>query len=489
MKLGTGMRGRIFRAVGAEALGQFLNIGIRLLLVPLFLSAWGAQAYGEWLVLTAVAAWFGLGDLGGQLYFVNRMTAAWASGRREEFQQVLSTGFVIFLIMPGVLVGCLFFILAWPPLLSWLGLKMVDLGVARLILVIMAIRFLIALPIGLLLGVYRATGAQATSVMYGNLMLIIQLVGSAIALRAGGGMLILAALEVVPLLAVSVLISLDLRRRLPAEIKLLALRQANRAILREAVLPSLHFLGLQLAMAFFIQGSVIVVSRTLGPVEVAVFSSMRTVSNVVSRFVTMVSHSAWPEFTRLTNIGHVEKLYYLFNAILFLGLLTGIIYLSLIQSFGEVLYQWWLTDMLPYDATAMFLMGCLVIFTNIWSLGSYLLLANNLHEEYVRLQLPVNLFALCLCALGATRYGLSGAVMGLILGQSILMTGVIILLLKRKGFGGNAASLFRVSVGSILLLPICLNLWSGLASVAILAGLIKYLLRRSALFDRKVEAQ
>ena len=467
----TSIYRRILRAVGAEALGQFLNIGIRLLLVPLFLSAWGAQAYGEWLILTAVAAWFGLGDLGGQMYFVNRLTAAWAAGRRDEFQGVLATGLALFLVLPGVLLGCVVLGLMWPPFLPWLGLKAVELHVAKLVLLIMALRFLVALPVGLLLGVYRATGAQATSVMYENLMLVIQFVGSALALLAGAGMVVLASLEVLPLLVVTAFVYGNLRRRLPPDIRLSALGHANRVVLREAVSPSLHFLGLQLATAVFIQGSVIAVSRTLGPVEVAVFSSMRTVSNLVSRFVSMISRSVWPEFTRLASTGQSEKLTYLFKTVLLLGLLTGVVYLVLIQNFGEVAYQWWLNHQLPYDPIVMFLMGCLVVLTNMWTLGSNLLLATNAHEEYVRLQLPVSLFALWLCYVGAAQYGLSGAVMGLILGQSILMTGATILLLKRKGWGKSAACLLQTSAAAIPLLLMCSNLWSGLVGIVLVAGL------------------
>lgn len=461
----SGMRWRILRAVGAEALGQILNIGIRLLLVPLFLSAWGGTAYGEWLILTAVAAWFGLGDLGGQLYFVNRLTVEWATGKLEEFQRVLSTGLLLFLLSSGVLFGVVLLGLTWTPFIPWLGLKSVGHDLANTILLLMALRFLIALPTGLFLGVYRAIGAQATSVMYGNLMLMIQLIASAVALLAGAGMLFLAALEILPLLVVSVFLSWDLRRRLPKEIRLFDFGKADRSIFFSSILPSFHFLGIQLTMALMIQGSVLVVAKTLGPVEVAIFSSMRTVSNTVSRFMAMLSHAAWPEMTRLATIMEDEKLTQLFRVILNLAFFAGLCYLVLMGRFGEILYHWWLNHKLPYNHFVMFLMACQVVITILWTFGGNLLMATNRHEEYALFQFPVNLLALLLCYCGAIGYGLPGAVTGLIAGQSLLMLIIVVHLLRKKGLKKIANSLLHTAILSFVLLPLTMNFWLGLISV------------------------
>ena len=465
----SGIRRRIVRAVGAEALGQGLNIGTRLLLVPLFLAAWGAQAYGEWLTLTAVAAWFGLADLGGQLYFVNRLTAAWAAGRRDESQRVLSTGLLGFAVIATALFGVTVLVLSLLPSLGWLGLQVVAPDVARLLLAIAALRFLVALPVGLLTGVFRSTTAQATSVMYGNLALALQFAGTAAALLAGAGMLVVAAVDVAAQFVVALAVSVDLRRRLPADIRVWAPRLADLSVLRSSLSPSLHFLTIQLAMALMVQGSVIVVAATLGSVQVAIFSTVRTVSNVVSRLLAMLSHSAWPEFTRLDVGGRTATLLRLFRSILFIALLGGLLYLVVVEAFGAPLFRWWLRGALVYDPTVMYLMGSLVILTTIWTLGGNLLMATNRHELFARLQLPVNLCALALCYAGALGRGLTGAVIGLLIGQSVLMTAAVVALLRRNGFDAAATTLFRVAMLAVLLLPLCLNVWTGLAGVVAIA--------------------
>lgn len=461
------MRGRILRSFGADTLGQVLNVGIRLMLVPIFLSTWGAEVYGEWLILTAVAAWFALGDFGAQLYFINRLTTEWASGRIDIFQRVLSTGLLLFIVFSVLLLGVALLAVLLLPIASWLELKAVDHDLVKAILLLMALRFSVSLPVGLFLGIYRAIGVQATSVMYGNLILMIQFVASALALLAGGGMLLLASLEVVPILLVSIAVIWDLRRRLPKEVRLFALANRDRAILRSAISPSLHFLGLQLSMAIIIQGSVIVVAKTLGPVEVAIFSSMRIVANAMSRFMGVLAHAAWPEITRLASLGQDEKLAKLFTIILNLSLFVGLCYIVLIVNFGHILYNWWLNNNLPYDFWVMYLLSCQVVMTILWTWGGNLLMATNHHEEYARWQFPVNLAALFLCYWGAVEFGLLGAVAGLFAGQLLPMLFIVYFLLIQEGWRQIAFSLVITSFAGLALLPMTLYFWSALLGIAL----------------------
>ena len=464
------MVSRVFRSVGADSLGQVLNMGIRLLLVPLFVSRWGVNTYGEWLTLTAVAGWFGLSDLGGQLYFVNRMTAAWATGRVDELQRLLSTGLLLFITSSTLLFFAVVITLKCTSFISWFGFHTLESNVAEFILILMAFRFFIALPLGLYLGIYRAIGAQATSVMCGNAILLIQFIFSSLALLAGCGPLILASLDVIPFLLMSIYIGLDLRKRLPNELRLFDLKKADWAILKESISPSFHFLGIQFALALMVQGSVIVVAKTLGSAEVAIFTSMRIVVNIVSRFLGILSHSAWPEMTRLAIVRDKQKLTRLFSSILNLSFLAGLIYLVFLRSFGEVLFGWWIEKKLHYDFWVMSILSFQVMVSVLWTFGGSLLMATNQHEEYALAQFPVNVFALLLCYFGAIKFGLVGAVTGLLLGQSPLMLIIVIHLLVKQGWKAIGNELLVMALICLILLPLTLNVWTGL--VALLAFLM-----------------
>jgi hypothetical protein len=94
------MRHRFLKGLGANSVGQIINLATRVLLPPLFLRAWGADVYGEWLVLSSFVAYLSLTDMGGQKYIVNRLTQVYAQQDFSLFRRVLHTGLAIFLLMP-----------------------------------------------------------------------------------------------------------------------------------------------------------------------------------------------------------------------------------------------------------------------------------------------------------------------------------------------------------------------------------------------------
>ena len=98
----AGLINRVFKGIGANFLGQIINIASRILLVPLFLLAWGADIYGEWLLLSSMVAYLALTDMGGAVYIGNRMTQAFAHQDNESFRKILHTGLLLFLVIPLV---------------------------------------------------------------------------------------------------------------------------------------------------------------------------------------------------------------------------------------------------------------------------------------------------------------------------------------------------------------------------------------------------
>jgi len=90
------IRSRLVKGFGANVIGQGLNVASKILLVPLFLQAWGTNVYGEWLVLSSFVAYLSLTDLGGQVYIVNRLTQAYSCQDTQLFRKSLHSGMVNF---------------------------------------------------------------------------------------------------------------------------------------------------------------------------------------------------------------------------------------------------------------------------------------------------------------------------------------------------------------------------------------------------------
>lgn len=437
-----GMRGRILRGTGAGVIGQLLNIVGRLLLVPLFLAAWGAPAYGEWLMLSSAAAWLALGDLGGQVYFVNRLTAEWARNSPSEFERTLSTGLLLFLLVPAGLFALFALFALVAPLGQWMGLVITPPEVVTSVLLLLALQIVVALPQGLVLGIYRATGAQATGIMLGNAILGLQLAANGAVLLSGGGLVEIAVVQFLPTVIVAAWAVYDLRTRLPG-IRLFSPALFDAQLARESFQPSLHFLGIQFAQAVVIQGSVLVIGRTLGTIEVAIFSTIRTLVNLAKQILGLLSHSAWPEFTRLGETRERVRLSMLFQTVLRVSMLAAVAYMAVMEVAGQEIMSLWLGGRLPYDATIVRMFSVYILLSVFWTLVGNVLMATNRHVALARWQIATSIFAITLCYIGAGYWGLSGGVAGLIMGEALPLCLIAAYLLVRQQVGVGAGLLVR----------------------------------------------
>ena len=95
---------RIVSGFGANIYGQVATIFIQLLSVPVYLHYWNTQIYGEWLMLSAVPAYFSMADVGLVAVASNKMTMLSAKGKHAESNRVfqsalITTAIVVFLFL------------------------------------------------------------------------------------------------------------------------------------------------------------------------------------------------------------------------------------------------------------------------------------------------------------------------------------------------------------------------------------------------------
>ena len=410
---------RLCQGIGANFLGQIINIASRIVLVPLFLLAWGADIYGEWLLLSSMVAYLSLTEMGAQLYIVNRMTQAYAQRDNEQFCRILHTGLALFLIIPlAVFIIFIAVIFFFNPA-SLLHITRTSHGVVMLVLTILAFQFVISLPQGVLLRVYFAVEMLPRGVMLINLMLLMSLILVAGGLWLGWGMVPIAILQVIPYGLIAIIALRDLNRKFP-QFQILSLKEANFSFGLSFIKPSLHFFLIQLSQVFSIQGIVLVVGLVLGPVQVVIFSTMRTIVNLIKSFFEQVSHAAWPEMTRLDAQQDMDKFLALFRVILRSTLMAAILFMTIFHFFGGFIYHFWLRKTVPFEQPVMDLfliyMGQFIF----WLTCSYPLLTTNRHHTLAKVMVISSVLTIALAYLGGQHLGLPGIVLGMIMGDLIL---------------------------------------------------------------------
>ena len=449
---------RLMKGLGANAIGQVLNVSSKVLLVPLFLTAWGANIYGEWLVLYSLVAYVSLTDLGGQVYIVNKLTQAYASQDKDLFQKSLHSGLALFICIPTAVLTFMILLIGFFPIERTLGIVETTHTMTVVIASLLGVQFLIALPQGLLLGVYRAVGLMSRGVMFGNLIILAQMLFTAIGLFGGADMMTIAALQILPYGIVLGMVLGDLNKQFP-DICILSLQHSSYVQMKTFIRPSLHFFSIQISQLLSIQGTILVAGALLGSVQVVVFSALRTIANSIKQLLGLLSHTAWPELTRLDMERDHTKLVKLFRFVLRSSLVGAVAFFIIFHFWGENIFRLWLGTALTYNQQAMDLILLYVVQLVFWTACSHVLMAVNHHERLARALALSSLLSIGFSYTGAAYFGLVGMVSGLMLADLLIPLWFVPLLLykycERCDFLFFASEVWPIflSIITTLLLP------------------------------------
>jgi O-antigen/teichoic acid export membrane protein len=410
---------RLCKGIGANFLGQIINLASRILLVPLFLLAWGADIYGEWLLLSSMVAYLALTDMGGAVYIGNRMTQAFARRDQELFRKILHTGLALFLAIPLVVLIIFITVIFFFNPAAFFHITQTSHRTIMLVLTLLAFQFVISLPQGILLRVYFAVEMLPRGVMLLNLMQLLSLILVAGGLWLRWGMALIALLQIIPYGLIAVTALYDLNRKFP-QFQILSLKEVDFSFGLSFIKPSLHFFLIQISQAFSVQGIILVVGMVLGPFQVVLFSTLRTLVNLIRSCFEQVSHAAWPEMTRLDAQQDIDKFLTLFRVILRSILIASILFITIFHFFGGYIYHFWLRKTVPFEQPVMDLfliyMGQFIF----WLTCSHPLLATNRHQTLAKMLFISSILTIALAYLGGRHLGLPGIVLGMIVGDVLL---------------------------------------------------------------------
>jgi len=358
--------------------------------------------------------------MGGQLYVTNRLTKAYAQQDILLFRKILHTGLAIFVFMPLVVFLLFTAVIVMIPPELFLPLFETEHQTIVWVLAILGFQFVFSLPLGILIGVYRAVGLLPRGVMLSNLILLLQLGLVAAGLWIGGGMVWIAVLQALPYLLVAAIAAWELNKRF-TQFDLLSLKEAEYSTGLAFIKPSLHFFSIQVAQVFSIQGMILVVGSILTPLQVVTFSTTRGMIAVMRQLLGLIGHSAWPEMTRLDAQHNSEGLYILFRAILRSSLIFTGVLVVFFHFFGAAIYQMWLGDAVEYQSTTMNLF--LVYFWQMifWSTSSFLLMAVSMHHTLSKILLASSLVSITLAYFLSREYStLESVLIGMIVSDLLL---------------------------------------------------------------------
>lgn len=413
--------GRMKRALSGaffSVFGEAINSVQQIVLVPLFLWAWGKDTYGEWLTIFAMVGYLPLMDIGIQNCVVNRLTQEYSSGNLTEYKKVLHSALQLYtlIVFFGALVLGLF--LFGTPFTAWLNITNTPPGEVKYAAMLLGMYLLASIPNGVIGGVYSSIGEYPRRAMLVNLQQIVLLVLLICVLLLKPSFTTVSLVYFLPVVGMMVFTIVDVTRR-HREIQY-GFSAASWKDAASFLHPGFLFLLIMLANMLKAQGSVLLVGAAVGAGAVAVFSVHRTLANLIVKIMGSINNAAWPEVTATEAIKDYDRLRAMHDVLMKGALFLSTAFAIFLWFAGQDILSLWTRDKISCDPLLWALLMAYLPINCLWECSATFQVATNKHGLYSickGIAAPLGL----LLAVWLTRaWGMAGAFAGFMIVEILI---------------------------------------------------------------------
>jgi len=409
-------KARIASGLAANFYSQVVTVLVQLLSLPILLSKWNIEQYGQWLMISAIPGYLVISDVGIMTAAANLMSMHQARHETAEVNRVFnsSLGAMLLLLPALALVGAV--LLAS----SSFGLSHDQ----RVALYFLLITTLLGVACSLFDAVYRPFGRYPRAAFLLTTARVFDWLGMFAGLFIGGT-LTSAALGIFVGRATGFVGIFVLARRDVPQIRW-NWREFDVKLVRLLLRSGIGFLSFPFGYLLTLQGMVLLVGAQMGASMVALFSATRTLTRVLAQISDTTSRSMSPEISALYGAGREPEATRLSNRILWRVILLTICGALLLTLLGPSILQHWSHGKIHFDGTVFAFLIAGSIAAAYWQIQAVRLTATNRHSLLATIFTLSSAFALLLTYLTEPRFGLGAAAAGTCLVDVAMVIGTTV---------------------------------------------------------------
>ena len=409
---------RLLLSFFANWIGRLANTLIQLIQVPVFLHFWNMPLYGEWLLVNSIPTWLSFSTVGFGTVAGNEMTMLVARDDRERALQVFqSCWWLIAAICSAIILllsGALYFLPA-AHILRFANISDID---TKWIIFYLGVSVLLGQIEQLIQSAYRSIGRYPYGSMLKSAFSVIAFGCIMIPVTMGRGPRAAALVYAVVNILGTIFFSLLLKHDIPwIEF---GWNYASFAEIRKLFKPAIAYMAFPIGNAVNLGGTVLAVGYALGPVDVVIFSTARTVSRVALQMVQMVNSTFEPEMTLAFGAHNIELTRTLHRRACQLALIVAVCVVAAMMSFGPWFLTHWTNHQVPPSHELLSILLLVVVLYTMWSTSSTLMTATNQHQRLAVYYMAATSVACVLCYFFARWFGLLGAATSLLLSEAAM---------------------------------------------------------------------
>lgn len=381
MPLNSNLKKRLISGLGANVFSQIVTILIQVVSVPLFLSFWGKELYGEWLIISATPMFLSMSDLGFTIAAENAMTMRVAKKDRTGAIQIFQTTWLILIFTSVAIVFFIALLLSLFDLTSILSISQLSNREFTFVFSLLAVYVLLGMQINLLAGGFRCDGNYAKGVCWVNYLRLFDYLSISVALYMGA-LPLFVAFSFVSTRITGVFLMYAYLRKESQWIEY-GYKHFKLSTIRNLLKPALASMGLPITNAISNQGTILIIGSLLTPVDVVLFSTLRTLSRFALQMMRTIRATITPELSiayATDDLGLARKIHRSSCQASFWLSLIAVLFLSIT---GDWILRIWTKNNVEMNLSLYIIMLFTVVIGSFWYTSFAVLTSVNLHHEIV----------------------------------------------------------------------------------------------------------
>jgi O-antigen/teichoic acid export membrane protein len=323
----------------AHGLGPATTLFMQVVSVPLLITHWGINIYGEWLLLSAIPVYLVMCDLGVERSSANEMVMACTNGDRKKAVALFQSASVFILAIAISVMLIIVLVVLNFDFRKIFNISQITQYDSSIIILSLSVVVLLNQQEGLIAAAFRCEGKYAYGIFLLNIVRVAESMGVIAMVLIGGSAKNVAIIMAIVHIVGIFFLRISLKKVSPWINY--GKKYISIGILKEITKPSLGFALIPLAGVMSIQGISIIIGSILGPVVLATYSVVRTYARSGYIIIGLLVNSTIPEITT----AYAEKKYYLVKDINkklnFICLSILLVINLLLLSFGpEIIHLW-----------------------------------------------------------------------------------------------------------------------------------------------------
>ena len=390
----------------------------QLVQVPLFFHFWAASVYGNWLIVSAIPTYLTFSSIGFGNVASNEMTMLNSAGDREGALGVFQSCWWLISIICAAVGMLLVLVLYLVPAASLLNIHAISESDTKWIIVYLGLSVLLGQLEQLMSAAYTCVARYAFGSFLKSVISLAAFCATMVPIILGFGPRTMALVYAITSALGTLTLCLFVRKDIPwIEF---GWKHARFSEIRRLASPAFAFMGFPIGIALNLQGTLIAVGYALGPVDVAIFASARTVSRVALQMVQMVNATFWPELSLAYGAKDVALTRTLHRRACQLALVIAVFVVAGMMTVGPYFLHHWTGGHVPPSRPLLAILLLVVVLYSLWSTSSTLAAATNQHQRLAAWYIVATGVTVLFTYLLAVRYGLYGAAASLIISEVIM---------------------------------------------------------------------